>query len=158
MNNIIIKVVYVLFIVFPYAVILTVKRDKKLSLKKKHKYDKYYAGIIDKCVMILPCIMLVSLPFDNAVFIVRVDALLLTSLEIIAFVLLDNDRRFKYKFAIFYFYDGDPIKDIATNKICQKGNWIIAADKNSEKEYRFRTKDIKRVEYSNSACEDICET
>lgn len=69
--------------------------------------------------------------------------------ELLAFFVLDNKSTVMYQYATFYLNDDTMIKAADMETTCQKGNWIIAKFKDSEKEVRFRQKDIKRIQYSN---------
>lgn len=69
--------------------------------------------------------------------------------ELLAFALLDDKSTMEFDYATFYLNDDIVISDADTDISYQKGNWIIAKYKDSEKEIRFRRKDVKRIYYSN---------
>lgn len=59
MEGVILKILYCLFMVYPYEVLLARKSNNELSLKKKNKHEMLYTAIIYKSVVIIPCIFFV---------------------------------------------------------------------------------------------------
>lgn len=76
-----------------------------------------------------------------------VEGSLLVLVEIIYFVFLDSNSKFKYNYVKFMFYDGNVVNNISVKEVYQRRKWIIARDENGTIEHRFRIKDVERVEY-----------
>lgn len=68
--------------------------------------------------------------------------------EIMASVLYDNTRKFKYKYSVLWFKD-DHIENCMTENVKQKGDWIIITDDSGKYETKYRKEDLIRVKYSN---------
>lgn len=52
-----------------------------------------------------------------------------------------------YKYVDFYFYGEKIIRNIKVQDVYQKNSWIIAKSEDGSIEYRFRIKDIEKIEY-----------
>ncbi len=69
---------------------------------------------------------------------------------------LKGEGEFLYDKVKFVFYDNSVLENIKVENISQNKSWITA--KNQENtEYRFRVKDIKTIEYSNTENQIECE-
>ena len=143
---------YAIFNVLLYACLMfgIQKKDIKFKIKELDKHAK----IMTKIPAILSCVIWSFILFDWGKIIIKIDVIFILAFEIFFIIALDGESEFKYAYVSFYFYDGKTIKNISTKKVFQKRNWIVAG--NDKMEYRFRIKDIKKVEYSNSLGCDIC--
>ena len=67
--------------------------------------------------------------------------------EVVIVVILEGNAKFVYKYADFYLSNGEKIADICIENIKCERSWIIATNIESNTQYRFRVKDMARVEY-----------
>ena len=76
--------------------------------------------------------------------------------DFICIIFLKGEGEFLYDKVKFVFYDNSVLENIKVENISQNKSWITA--KNQENtEYRFRVKDIKTIEYSNTENQIECE-
>lgn len=143
-----IKSCYTIFSIL-FHVIYFFKVKRKIYFKKKYKHEKLLALIMKKTPIIFSCGIWSFILFDEISIINSFVFCLIILFEFIIFNVLDSNSSSKYQYATFYFYGGNIVEDIVISNISQKGNWVIAGNKNSSTENRFRIKDVERVEYKN---------
>ena len=147
-SPIFIKICYTILSIL-YHVYFFIKVERKITFKKKYKHKELLALIMKTAPILFSCGIWSFILFD-AISIIRAFIFcFILVFEFIIFAVLDSNSSSKYQYATFYFYGGNIVYDIVISNISQKGNWVIARNKNSSEEYRFRIKDIERVEYKN---------
>ena len=104
---------------------------------------------INKATVVLPGILWTLVLSDIAEWIARIYFVTIIVFEIILLVIIDDSKEFEFQKAKFYFYNGNTVDNVLTNKIRQERDWIIAKNETGDTEYRFRIKDINKVEYTN---------
>lgn len=139
--GIIMALVYILLVIFGET------ENDLIIFRKKCKHEKIWKTLFEKAPIVLFGIFWAGIWLQHNL-IMRIVFSVVFIFEIIYLVVLDNERKSKYQYAKFYFYQGEPICNVDASNIRQDGKWIICVDKNSDKEYRFRVSDIQKVEYN----------
>ncbi len=143
--NILIFILYIL----PYIILLIISKEnnREVNFKRGLKFEKKLKRIVDVVTIISAAIMQIFVLGNNSWLLKLIAIILITLDEIIYFVFLDSNGKFKYSYAKFVFYNGNIVDNISIKQVYQKGKWIIARSEKCNVEYRFRIKDIERVEY-----------
>ena len=139
---------YILLSIFMYIHFFK-KRNEQITLKKWRRHERVVVLCINKATVVLPGILWTLVLSDIAEWIARICFVTIIVFEIILLVIIDDSKEFEFQKAKFYFYNGNTVDNVLTNKIRQERDWIITKNETGDTEYRFRIKDINKVEYTN---------
>lgn len=138
---------YPIFNTIAYIIIFLIPSKIKLDYRINIRNEKRTTCIMAKIPIIISWLMWTSSILDFAEILWTICTMAIFIHEIVFLYILDDKRVYKYDCASFYFYKSESVKDIKTSNIIQKGNWIIAKGLDDNCEYRFRVRDIERIEY-----------
>ena len=143
------KISYVVWYIICYSCVFFRKRLSELIIDFRFdfKYKDTIKIIIYKVPIVFSGIMWTGIVFDATLFLWKVIVILMIVFEILIIRILNEKGKSKYNRIKFHFYNKTTVENIDINKIKQDGNWIIANKCNENTEYRFRIKDIQKVEY-----------
>lgn len=132
-----------------YIVRKSLRDGKEFAYKKSYKFKPLMTWVLTWSPIITSILIWDVLWKWNFRILSFMTVILCLIVELLAFALLDDKSTMEFDYATFYLNDDIVISDADTDISYQKGNWIIAKYKDSEKEIRFRRKDVKRIYYSN---------
>ena len=139
-----------------YAWIGFKKNGEAIILKKHWKIEKVIIFIVRVGRVAVPGLYWILTWKNDLKYVKTVGFILIITFEIFLLCVIDEKKEFEYRFAKIYFYKDDPIDNIKTDSIKIKGSWMIIEDEIADVEYRFQTKDIKKVEYSDKiSCDNF---
>lgn len=136
-----VKVMYALMCALIYGYLIFCRQNKKFA------ESKCFNIVLLKIPFIISAVMWSFIFTEHANLILRGSFIAMAVYEIFFLIVLDGNRAFKYMYVTFYLYSGKTIEMIATGNIEQKGGWVIAQSESAREEYRFRIKDVEKVEY-----------
>lgn len=149
LGEIFIKVSYPIYTTLVYIYIGSVLVKNDIVFRKKYKYKKQFTFILSKVPIFFSWLIWTFILYETIVYITKISIVFITLYEVFYMIVLDNKNNYRYRYATFYFYNDRMIENIYIHNIFQKGNWIVAKEVGEIKEYRFRIKDVERIEYTN---------
>lgn len=132
-----------------FGYLLTSHQNKKnmIVFCRDVKNEKLIKWLIYKIPMIVSFLFWGFLFSEQAKFVLKLDTIIIVVFEIFFLTVLESNRNLNYDEAKFFFYGGTKIEHIDIHTVKQKKDWIIAKSMIKDTEYRFRIKDIERIEY-----------
>lgn len=143
------NIIILIFCIIPYIILLILcqKNNRKVYLLRGLRFEKEIKKLLDMLTIIAVAVINIGLFLNKSKVLKLIVVILVVAVEILYFIFLDSKGKFKYNYAKFVFYDGSIVDNIFIKEISQKGKWIIARDEKCNVEFRFRIKDIEKVEY-----------
>lgn len=129
--------------------------EDTIKLKKKYKYSKVIKILLTNVPIILSGLVYSLFYYNFFIVLIRILGVVLIILEVLSFVILDSNCIFEYKYVSFYLKDNKEIKEIKTEQVKFKGDWIIIKNKTIKNEVRFREQDVWKIEYNNGLTQII---
>lgn len=136
-----VKVMYALMCVLIYGFFIFSRQNKNFV------ESKCFNIALLKIPFVISAVMWSFIFTEYANLILRGAFITMAVYELFFLTVLDGNRTFKYKYVNFYLYSGKAIEMIALGNIKQKRGWVIAKNEAVCREYRFRIKDVEKVEY-----------
>lgn len=144
-----IKIICIVCCIVFHALLIAIKDvdDGIIVFKKTYKKEALLRNVIFRIPYLYSLLFWISILCGFSIIAIRILVVVQIFYEVFICIILEGNAKFIYKHADFYLCNGEKIADISVENIKCERSWIIVTNEKINRQYRFRVRDLARVEY-----------
>lgn len=144
-----IKIIGIVCCIVFHVLLIVIKNvdDGIIVFKKIYKKEELLRNVMFKIPYLYSLLFWLSILCGFSMIVMRIFVVVQIFYEVFVCIILEGNAKFIYKHADFYLCNGEKIADISVENIKCERSWIIATNIKLNIQYRFRVRDLARVEY-----------